>query len=255
MPLSQEAAHGDSHRRTVITMSALFMCRKRVVFFNWAGAWCHWGTDSRFAGYQRLGAEKDAAPLQKSNPPLLEWLSSDIVYYEAFTTAKQLRKLRTEAFKPEASVYHYINMARRNVKDYLQGQEVKIKSISMCFGLFWLANGLKSTEPFRQWILLFWWMNLSLTLSWRQKWKPCLNGKKRWRAWSWSKNSSHSPIHWNGNRKNHGSSKTLKAEHKDMTPELNRLLLNTVEEVWKDGGSWCFCRFLFSVIRQDSPTF
>ncbi|MCY8127681.1 nucleotidyltransferase domain-containing protein, partial [Bacillus spizizenii] len=33
------------------------------------------------------------------------------------------------------------------------------------------------------------------------------------------------------------AAKTLKAEHKDMTPELNRLLLNTVEEVWKDGGS------------------
>lgn len=33
------------------------------------------------------------------------------------------------------------------------------------------------------------------------------------------------------------AAKELKAEKKDMTPELNRLLLNTVEEVWKDGGS------------------
>lgn len=33
------------------------------------------------------------------------------------------------------------------------------------------------------------------------------------------------------------AAKELKAEKKDMTSELNRLLLNTVEEVWKDGGS------------------
>lgn len=33
------------------------------------------------------------------------------------------------------------------------------------------------------------------------------------------------------------AAKTLKIIKKDITPELNRLLLNTVEEVWNDGGS------------------
>lgn len=64
---------------------------------------------------------------RKSNPPLLEWLSSDIVYYQAYTTTEKMRDLATTIFSPNSCVYHYLNMAKGNYRDFLQGQEVKIK--------------------------------------------------------------------------------------------------------------------------------
>lgn len=174
---------------------------------------------------------------KKSNPPLLEWLSSDIVYYEAFTTAEQLRKLRTEAFKPEASVYHYINMARRNVKDYLQGQEVKIKSTSTFFTYFtkqWIEK--HGTIPPMDFTVL---MNeLVAEPELKAEMETLLDRKRRGEELDLEARIDviHQFIETEIERIMEAA-KELKAEKKDMTSELNRLLLNTVEEVWKDGGS------------------
>ncbi|MGE6631974.1 nucleotidyltransferase domain-containing protein [Bacillus sp. NPDC077027] len=63
----------------------------------------------------------------KSNPSILEWLSSDIVYYEAFSLAGQLRELKDRAFSPVALIYHYLNMAKRNKDQYLKGNQIRIK--------------------------------------------------------------------------------------------------------------------------------
>ena len=35
---------------------------------------------------------------RKSNPPLLEWLSSGTVYYEAYSLAEKMRRLKSRAF-------------------------------------------------------------------------------------------------------------------------------------------------------------
>lgn len=64
---------------------------------------------------------------RKSNPPLLEWLKSSIVYYQAFTTTEKMSELATNIFAPNSCIYHYLNMAKGNYRDYLQGQDVKIK--------------------------------------------------------------------------------------------------------------------------------
>ncbi|MDM5296897.1 nucleotidyltransferase domain-containing protein [Bacillus pumilus] len=63
----------------------------------------------------------------KSNPSIMEWLSSDIVYAESFSLAKQLRELMDRAFSPVALMYHYLNMAKRNELQYLRGEQVPIK--------------------------------------------------------------------------------------------------------------------------------
>src|SRR5688572_19661555 len=39
---------------------------------------------------------------RKSNPPMLEWLRSPIVYLEQFSTADKLRKLSKEFFNPKS---------------------------------------------------------------------------------------------------------------------------------------------------------
>lgn len=64
---------------------------------------------------------------RKSNPPLMEWLHSGIVYYEAFTTIGKMKKLSEEVFAPHSCIHHYLNMASNNFREFLQGDTVKIK--------------------------------------------------------------------------------------------------------------------------------
>ncbi|MBO9130859.1 nucleotidyltransferase domain-containing protein [Bacillus sp. 165] len=65
--------------------------------------------------------------LMKSNPALLEWLLSPIVYSEQHDIAEQLRNISNEYISLKASIYHYLNMASRNYRHYLQGEPAKIK--------------------------------------------------------------------------------------------------------------------------------
>lgn len=64
---------------------------------------------------------------RKSNPPLLEWLQSPIQYEEKYTVAEKLRGISPYTFSPKSCMYHYLNMAKGNYRDYLQGEQVKIK--------------------------------------------------------------------------------------------------------------------------------
>jgi predicted nucleotidyltransferase len=62
--------------------------------------------------------------LQKSNPALLEWLRSPLVYYERSAIADGLRRLATQFYAPRASFHHYLHMAEGNFKEYLRGETV-----------------------------------------------------------------------------------------------------------------------------------
>ncbi|KEQ26513.1 nucleotidyltransferase domain-containing protein [Paenibacillus tyrfis] len=64
---------------------------------------------------------------RKSNPPLLEWLQSPIPYYEKYSAAKRIRSISPLTFSPKSCMYHYLNMAKGNYREYLQGEQVKIK--------------------------------------------------------------------------------------------------------------------------------
>ncbi|WP_316570522.1 nucleotidyltransferase domain-containing protein [Neobacillus sp. YIM B06451] len=64
---------------------------------------------------------------RKSNPPLLEWLRSGIVYYQAGTAIDKLRDLSGSIYSAASGIHHYLNMAKGNYRDYLQGASVKIK--------------------------------------------------------------------------------------------------------------------------------
>ncbi len=63
----------------------------------------------------------------KSNPPLLEWLRSPIVYAESGSVPERLRNRATEFFRPRACMYHYLHMAEGNFRSYLQGERVRQK--------------------------------------------------------------------------------------------------------------------------------
>lgn len=64
---------------------------------------------------------------RKSNPPLLEWLQSPIVYRDISDMAHRFRELIPSYYSPRASLYHYLHMAQGNFRDYLKGEEVWIK--------------------------------------------------------------------------------------------------------------------------------
>lgn len=64
---------------------------------------------------------------RKSNPPLLEWLRSGMVYYQSGSAVQRLSDLSKAVFSPVSGIYHYLNMARGNYREYLLGENVKIK--------------------------------------------------------------------------------------------------------------------------------
>ncbi len=64
---------------------------------------------------------------RKSNPPLLEWLRSPLIYQENYAFANNLRALTTDYFNPKTCLYHYLHMANGNFRAYLQGDLVRTK--------------------------------------------------------------------------------------------------------------------------------
>ena len=70
---------------------------------------------------------------RKSNPPILEWLQSPVIYIERADFAENLRKLTTEFFSPKSCMYHYLNMASGNYRNYLLKTESKGEEVFLCF--------------------------------------------------------------------------------------------------------------------------
>ena len=64
---------------------------------------------------------------RKSNPPMLEWLRSPIVYLQQSSATDKLRELAKEYFNPKSCLYHYLNMAEGNFRTYLQRDTVRVK--------------------------------------------------------------------------------------------------------------------------------
>lgn len=64
--------------------------------------------------------------MRASNPTVFEWLNSSIAYREddAFRTARELSDL---SFAPRPTIYHYLNMARKNRADHLSAERVRLK--------------------------------------------------------------------------------------------------------------------------------
>ena len=84
--------------------------------------------------------------LRKSNPPLLEWLQSPIVYREQREPMERIRALASEYYSPSACFYHYFHMAERNHREYLRGDEVWLKKyfyvLRPVLACRWIERGL-----------------------------------------------------------------------------------------------------------------
>ena len=64
---------------------------------------------------------------RKSNPPLLEWLGSPMVYLDNDGLADRMRELMRNSFSPQSCLHHYLHMAKGNFKEYLKADTVRVK--------------------------------------------------------------------------------------------------------------------------------
>lgn len=64
---------------------------------------------------------------RKSNPALIEWLQSPIVYRCDGRFAPEARELMVNTFSVQKNIYHYLHMARGNYRGYLKKEEVPLK--------------------------------------------------------------------------------------------------------------------------------
>ena len=64
---------------------------------------------------------------RKSNPPMLEWLRSPIIYLQQFSAVDELRDLTKKFFNPKSCLHHYLHMAEGNYRTYLQKDSVRVK--------------------------------------------------------------------------------------------------------------------------------
>ena len=83
---------------------------------------------------------------RKSNPPMLEWLRSPIVYLQQFSTADRLRELTKEYFNPKSCLYHYLHMAEGNFKEYLQKDIVRAKKYFYMLRPILACDWIKQTD-------------------------------------------------------------------------------------------------------------
>lgn len=64
--------------------------------------------------------------LHNSNPTMFEWNSSPIVY-RTTEEWQSLNGLINDCFCSHPGAWHYLNMAKSNFKEFLQGEEVRLK--------------------------------------------------------------------------------------------------------------------------------
>lgn len=79
--------------------------------------------------------------MYKSNAPLLEWLSSPIIYKQNQEFIKELKHLAEKYFSSISVTYHYINLAKKSF-DGLEGlNKIKIKKLFYVIRQFYHVCG------------------------------------------------------------------------------------------------------------------
>jgi predicted nucleotidyltransferase len=90
--------------------------------------------------------------MRESNPTLLEWLRSPIVYREEAETMNRFRSLAEQVFSNAKGWHHYASMAKKNFREHLQADEVRYKKylyvLRPLLAARWIRN-LPGVPPMR----------------------------------------------------------------------------------------------------------
>lgn len=83
--------------------------------------------------------------LKKGNATLIEWLDSPILYRTDPSFLLRLRELVRQMHRPERSFHHYVHMARKNYREFLRGDLVRLKKylyvLRPLLATLWIEQG------------------------------------------------------------------------------------------------------------------
>ncbi len=82
--------------------------------------------------------------LHKSNPALMEWLQSTLVYRRDAPSMNAYDELAKAFFKPQACFQHYVSMAINNTREFLHKDQVRLKKylyvLRPIFACLWIVR-------------------------------------------------------------------------------------------------------------------
>jgi predicted nucleotidyltransferase len=83
--------------------------------------------------------------LKKGNATLIEWLDSPIIYRAEHDFLERIREVARQTHRPERSFHHYVHMARKNYREYLRGEQVRLKKylyvLRPLLATLWIEQG------------------------------------------------------------------------------------------------------------------
>lgn len=90
--------------------------------------------------------------LKRGNATLIEWLDSPVVYQSDWNFVNAMRSAASQTHQPERSFHHYLNMARKNYREYLHGESVRLKKylyvLRPLLATLWIEQG-RGLAPMR----------------------------------------------------------------------------------------------------------
>lgn len=90
--------------------------------------------------------------LKKGNATLIEWLDSPVVYRAESDFLQEMRSAARQVHQVERSFHHYVHMARKNYREYLRGETVRLKKylyvLRPLLATLWVEQG-RGVAPMR----------------------------------------------------------------------------------------------------------
>lgn len=90
--------------------------------------------------------------LKKGNATLIEWLDSPVVYQADTDFLRSMQDAAWQTHRAERSFHHYVHMARRNYREYLLGDTVRLKKylyvLRPLLATLWIEQG-RGVAPMR----------------------------------------------------------------------------------------------------------
>lgn len=90
--------------------------------------------------------------LKKGNATLIEWLDSPVVYRADADFIAAMRNAAQQTHQAERSFHHYVHMARKNYREYLRGNTVRLKKylyvLRPLLATLWIEQG-RGVAPMR----------------------------------------------------------------------------------------------------------
>lgn len=90
--------------------------------------------------------------LKKGNATLIEWLDSPVVYRADADFLRAMRDAVRRTHQAERTFHHYVHMARKNYREYLRGDTVRLKKylyvLRPLLATLWIEQG-RGVAPMR----------------------------------------------------------------------------------------------------------